>query len=152
MQNQQLWKQEEFTASSRDPHAEKDVFYCPAFGSRKCCYRKRWISLKSKFPFPPKFMYCTGDYGFKVLAFITHSSPCCIISLWNHSSIPFPAKCDFSSLPAHFELISHPNTNFPAWFILLLMDQSSNIRPLPNGNFWLFLFPLLLLDQKGWVS
>lgn len=149
-----LWKQE-FTALYRDLRVEKDALYCPAFGSKKCCYSKRWISLKRKLPFAPKLLSCTEMMGLRwpaVLAFITHSSPRCIASLRNHSSIPSPAQCDFSLLPAHFQLISHPNTNFPGWFILLLMDQSSNIRPLPSESFWLFPFPLLLLDQKGWVS
>lgn len=142
VQNQQLSQQEEFTASSRDPHVEKNAFYCPDFGSKKCCYSKRWISLTRKFPFPHKFINCTRDYGFKMGSSVCLHHPFLptphrftLKSL--HSSIPFSTKCDFSPLPAHFWLISHLNTNFPGLVQFAL-----------DGSIIFILFILVLLLWK----
>lgn len=145
MQNQQLSKQDEFTGSSRDPHVQKDAFHCPAFGSKKHCYSKRWISLKRELLFPHNLWIAYEIMGLRwpaVFAFITHSS------LWNHCTTQFLFQ--LSEISALRQLISNLfPTPIPIsrWFHLLLMDQSSypfhiSAAPVQRGDCLRFFIPL----------
>lgn len=141
VQNQQLSKQE-FTASSRDPHVEKSAFYCPIFGSKKCCYSKRWISLTRKFPFPHKFINCTRDYGFKMGSSVClhrpfHLTPHRFTLKSLHSSIPFSTKCDFQPSASSFLTYIPPQYQFPRLVQFAL-----------DGSIIFILFILVLLLWK----